>query len=112
VVVEGPITRTKWYHIPLTFTVADINLVSFLNIDVMVITTHIHNWDVTIVLVDNGSQAEILFLPAFDQMGYNRKQLKEAMKPLYGFRGKRIELVHSISLSVSFGSLKTQEQNL
>jgi hypothetical protein len=31
--------------------------------------------------------------------------LKEATKPLYGFRGRRIELVGSISLLVSFGSL-------
>jgi hypothetical protein len=40
-------------------------------------------------------------------MGYDRKQLKEAMKPLYVFGGKRIEPVSSISLLVSFGSPKT-----
>jgi hypothetical protein len=62
--------------------------------------------DITRVLIDNNSWAEILFLSAFDQMGYDRKQLKEVMKPLYGFRGKRIEPVDSISLPVSFGSLK------
>jgi hypothetical protein len=104
--VEGPITLTKWSYIPLTFTVADIKLVSFLHTDAMVITAHIDKWDVTRVLVDNGNQAEILFLSDFEQMGYNRKQLKEATKPIYGFRGKRIELVGSISLPVSFRSLK------
>jgi hypothetical protein len=31
--------------------------------------------------------------------------LKEASKPLYGFGGKKIELVGSISLPVSFGTL-------
>jgi hypothetical protein len=31
--------------------------------------------------------------------------LKEASKPLYGFGGKKIELVGSISLHVSFGTL-------
>jgi hypothetical protein len=71
----------------------------------MVIMAHINKWDVTRVLVDNGSQAEIMFLSAFDQMGFDRKQLKEASKPLYGFGGKRIELVSSVSLPVSFGSL-------
>jgi hypothetical protein len=55
----------------------------------MVITTHIDKWDVTRVLIDNGSQAEILFLLAFDLMGFDRKQLKEAKKPLYGFSGGR-----------------------
>jgi hypothetical protein len=72
----------------------------------MVITTHIDKWDVTRVLVDNGSQAEILFLSAFDQMGFDRRQLKEASKPLYGFGGKRIEPVGSMSLPVSFASLR------
>jgi hypothetical protein len=39
-------------------------------------------------------------------MGFDRKQLKEATKSLYGFEGKRIEPVGSISLPVSFGSLQ------
>jgi hypothetical protein len=41
VVVEGPITQTKWSHIPITFTTQDINLASFLHTDTMVITVHI-----------------------------------------------------------------------
>jgi hypothetical protein len=32
----------------------------------MIITAHIGKWDVTRVLVDNDSQAEILFLSTFD----------------------------------------------
>jgi hypothetical protein len=70
----------------------------------MVIMVDINKWDVTIMLVDNGSQAKILFLSSFDQMGYDRRQLKEATKPLYGFNGKRIELVGSIALPLSFES--------
>jgi hypothetical protein len=72
----------------------------------MSFTTHIDNWGVTRVLIDNGNQAEILFLSAFNQMGFNIKQLKEATKPLYGFGGRRIELVGSISLHVSIGNLQ------
>jgi hypothetical protein len=66
VAVEGPITRTKWSHVPITFGQDDIKLVSFPHIDAMIITAHIGKWDVTRVLVDNGSQAEILFLSTFD----------------------------------------------
>jgi hypothetical protein len=106
VAVKGPITRTKWYHIPLTFTEANIKFVSFPHTDVMVITTHIDKWDVIRILIDNGRHAEILFLSAFDQMGFDRKQLKEATKPLYGFGGRRIEPAGSISLLVSFSSLQ------
>jgi hypothetical protein len=71
----------------------------------MVITAHIDKWNVMRVLVDNGSQAEILFLSTFEQMGLIKKQLKEAPKPLYGFRGRKIEPLGSISLPVSFSSL-------
>jgi hypothetical protein len=39
--VEGPIMRIKWSHMPLTFTEADNKLVSFPHIDAMVITAHI-----------------------------------------------------------------------
>jgi hypothetical protein len=81
-------------------------LVPFSYTDVMVIITHIDKWDVTRVLIDNGSQAEILFLLAFDQMGFDRKQLKEATKMLYGFEGKRIKPVGSISFPVSFDNLQ------
>jgi hypothetical protein len=71
----------------------------------MVITAHVDKWNVTRVLVDNGSQEEILFLSTFEQMGLKKKQLKDASKPLYSFRGKKIEPVGSISLPVSFGTL-------
>jgi hypothetical protein len=42
---------------------------------------------------------------ASSKWGFSKKQLKEASKPLYGFRGRKIELIGSISLPVSSGSL-------
>jgi hypothetical protein len=47
-------------------------LVSFSHTNAMVITTHIDKWDATRVLIDNGIQPEILFLSAFNQMGFYR----------------------------------------
>jgi hypothetical protein len=67
---------------------------------------HIDIWDVTKILIDNGSHAEILFLAAFDRMGFDRKQLRELPKPLYSFGGKRIKTVGAITLPVSFGTPK------
>jgi N-methylhydantoinase A/oxoprolinase/acetone carboxylase beta subunit len=71
--------------VQITFTEADIKLTSFPQTDAMVITAHIDKWDVTRVLVDNESQVKILLLSTFEQMGFSKKQLKEASKPLYGF---------------------------
>jgi hypothetical protein len=72
----------------------------------MVLTVHINRWDVSKILVNNGSQAEILFLSIFKKMSYDKKQLKELMKPLYGFGGKRIEPIGVITVPVSFGTPK------
>jgi hypothetical protein len=73
VAVEGPVTQTKWSHMPITFSAQDVNLASFLHTDAMVVTVHINRWDVIKILIDNGSQAKILFLTAFKKMGFNRK---------------------------------------
>jgi hypothetical protein len=90
----------------IIFSSQDINLTSFPHTNVMVATVHIDRWDVTKILIDNGSQAEILFLATFDKMGFEQKQLREPSKPLYGFSGKKIEPVRVITLPVSFGTPK------
>jgi hypothetical protein len=55
VVIEDPITQTKWSHMPITFFSQDVKLTSFPHTDAMVVTIHIDRWDVTKILVDNGS---------------------------------------------------------
>jgi hypothetical protein len=70
VVVECSITQTKWSHIPITFSSQDVNLTSFPHTDAIVIIVHIDRWDVTKNLIDNGSQAEILFLATFNKNGF------------------------------------------
>jgi hypothetical protein len=72
--------QTKWSHVQITFTEANIELTSFPHTDAMVINAHIDKWNVMKVLVDNGSQEEILFLSTLEQMGFSKKQLKEASK--------------------------------
>jgi hypothetical protein len=37
-------------------------------------------------------------------MGYDKKQLKEPMKPIFGFSGKRIKPIRVITLPVLFGT--------
>jgi hypothetical protein len=58
---------------PITFSSQDVNLASFPHTDAMVVTVHINRWDATRILIDNGSKVEILFLVAFDKMGFDQK---------------------------------------
>jgi hypothetical protein len=88
VALTGPVVQTKWSHVPLTFDARDVDLRSSPHADAMVITCRVAGWDLHKVLVDNGSQAAIIFLHAFNRMGISHSLLKPANNPLYGFGGK------------------------
>ena len=60
------------------------------------------------MLVDNGSLADILYYPAFQQMGINRARLIPTNAPLVGFGGTRVLSVGSITLSVTVGDYSQQ----
>jgi hypothetical protein len=103
VALTGPVVQTKWSHVPLTFDARDVDLRSAPHADAMVITYKVAGWDLHKVLVDNGSQADIIFLHAFDRMGISHILLKLADNPLYGFGGKGTFPVGKIELPLSFG---------
>jgi hypothetical protein len=69
----------------------------------MVINCCVAGWDLHKVLVNNGSQADIIFLHAFDRMSISHGLLKPADNPLYGFGGKGTFPVSKIELPRSFG---------
>jgi hypothetical protein len=103
IAVTGPVVQTKWSHVPLTFNARDVDLRSAPHIDGMVINCSVAGWDLHKVLVDNGSQADIIFLHAFDRMGISHSLLKPSDNPLYGFGGKGTFPVGKIEPPLSFG---------
>ena len=60
------------------------------------------------VLVDNGSLADILYYPAFQQIGIDRAQLIPTNAPLVGFGGTRVFLLGAVTLSVMVGDYSQQ----
>jgi hypothetical protein len=66
--VQGPFIRSKWSHIPITFSQEDLQLKDYPHNDAMVISCVIKGFLVHNVLVDTGSAAEIIFAKAFRQM--------------------------------------------
>ena len=55
------------------------------------------------VLVDNGSSADILYYPAFQQMGISKERLIPTNAPLIGFGGIRVLPLGAITLSIVIG---------
>jgi hypothetical protein len=104
VALTGPIIQTKWSHIPLAFDARDVDLRSAPHVDAMVIYCQVARWDLHKVLIDNDSQADIVFLHAFDRMGINHNLLKPADNTLYGFGGKGTFPINKIELPLSFGT--------
>jgi hypothetical protein len=102
VALTSPVMQTKWSHVPLTFDARDVDL-RRPHVDAMVINCSVAGWDLHKVLVDNGSQTDIIFLHAFDRMGISHSLLKPSDNPLYGFGGKGTFSVGKIELPLSFG---------
>ena len=60
------------------------------------------------VLVDNGSSADILYYPMFQQMGINRERLIPTNAPFDGFKGTRVLPLGAIALSIVVGDYPQQ----
>ena len=60
------------------------------------------------VLVNNGSLADILYYPTFQQIRIDKKQLISTNAPLVGFGGTRVFPLGAVTLSVMIGDYPQQ----
>jgi hypothetical protein len=101
--VQGPFIRSKWSHIPITFSQKDLQLKDYPHNDAMVISCVIKRFLVHNVLVDTGSAADIIFAKAFRQMQELEDKIHDATHPLCGFRGRQIVALGKMTMSVTLG---------
>jgi hypothetical protein len=87
--VQGSFIKSKWPHVPITFSQEDLQLKDYPHNDAMVISCVIKGFLVHNVLVDTGSAANIIFVKAFTQMQEQDDKIHEATHPLCGFGGNR-----------------------
>ena len=92
----------------ITFIDEDIERVHHPYDDTIVITLLIVDYMTRRVLIDNGSSADILYYPAFQQMKLRRDQLRPINSPLVGFGGMKVQLVGTITLPVVVGAYPQQ----
>ena len=60
------------------------------------------------VLVNNGSSADILYYPTFQQIGINKEQLILINAPLLVFEGTRVFSLGAVTLLVTVGDYPQQ----
>ena len=76
--------------------------------DLLVIMLRIEEFNIHRVLIDNGSSADIVYLPAFQQMKLDKKRIRPFTSPLVSFTGNRIIPKGIITLTVIIGTYPTQ----
>src|SRR5688500_14121940 len=105
--VQGPFIKSKWSHIPITFSQEDLQFKDYPHNDAMVISCIIKGFLVHNVLVDTGSAADIIFAKTFRQMQEPEDKIHDATHPLCGFGGRQFVASAKTQMPVTFGFAKT-----
>jgi hypothetical protein len=100
--VKGPFIKSKWSHVPITFSQEDLQLKDYPHNDAIVISCVIKGFLVHNVLVDTGSAADIICAKAFRQMQEQDDKIHDATSPLCGFGGRQIVALGKITMQISF----------
>jgi hypothetical protein len=88
----------------LSFLEEDARRVVMPHDDALVVTLTVANHGIHQILVDNGSSADILYWPAFQQMGIDRERIKPFASPLVRFGGEVVSPIGIIPLPVTEGT--------
>ncbi|XP_019188930.1 PREDICTED: uncharacterized protein LOC109183198 [Ipomoea nil] len=97
---------------PITFALEDQPETGDTGMEALVVTIDIMGVDVQRVMVDTGSNVNVLYLDVFEKLKLDRRALTPVGAPLSGFTGDTIHPEGKITLLVEFGtppkSVKTQ----
>ena len=76
--------------------------------NLLVIMFKVEEFNIHQVFIDNRSSADIVYLPAFQQMKLDKKRIRPFTSPLESFTGDRIILKGIVTLTVIAGTYPTQ----
>ena len=92
----------------MSFNKADARGVKQPHNDPLVIVLNIEGYNTKRILVDNGSSADIIYLPAFQQLKLDPKRLCPFESPLVSFNGDRVYPRGIVTLTVTVGAQPRQ----
>jgi hypothetical protein len=76
--------------------------------DALVVTMTIAGFITRRVLIDNGSSADIIYLPAYQQMRIDKDRLRPIDIPLVGFTGDKVKPSRVVTLIIEAGTFPKQ----
>ena len=107
--LSGRSPRTRGIDEPtISFTNKKAEKIHHPHDDAIFITLLIADYTTRRVLMDNGSLADILYYPAFQQIRLGRDQLRPICLPSMRFGGMKVQPVGTITLPVVVGSYPQQ----
>ena len=105
----GTVSRIVQRESPIIgFSEEDVRRLHHPHDDALVVSIRIEDYNMHRVLIDNGSSADILYYPAFQQMGISRERLVPTNAPLGSFEGTRVLPLGAVTLSVMVGDYPQQ----
>ena len=107
-ILGRPSKATRVDNLAINFTEEDARQIHHPYDDALVINLSIVDFNTRRVLVDNGSSADILYYPAFQQMKIHKECLLPLDRPLVRFGGTMVFLVGTVTLSVTIGTYTHQ----
>ena len=87
----------------ITFSDTDLEGCQHPHDDILVIRVVVANKTVHRVLIDNGSSDDIIFVSAFNKMGFGREKLELVNTYLRGFSGEKVLPLGSVQLVLTLG---------
>ena len=97
--LTGSVPKIARLESPLIgFSEEDARRLHHLYDNALVVSIRVGDYNVHRVLVDNGSSADILYYPAFQQIGIDRRRLIPTNAPLVGFGGTRVFPIGAVTL--------------
>ena len=97
------VSKLPWLDTTITFSDFDMEGCQHPHDDPLVIKTIVTNKTIHMVLVDNGSSANIIFASAFDKMGIGGEKLDPVNACLRGFSGERVLPLGSVQQVITLG---------
>ena len=102
--MTGSVPKIAWREGPIIrFSENDAQRLHHPHDDALVVSIRVGDYNMHKVLVDNGSLANILYYPAFQQIGIERERLILTNASLVGFGGTRVFPLGAVTLSVMVG---------